>query len=115
VLNGSRNGAAAALQIVEDGGGVDLGAAERAANDLLVALGADLESDHLRDTGPWHSRARLTFAVTTTSTCSSLPIDAQGVTPGSRAETHPQPTAPVLGMNHVGATRVAPYHPRRAP
>ena len=50
VLNGSHNGAAAALQIVERDGGVDLDAAERAAHDLLVALGADLESDHLRET-----------------------------------------------------------------
>ena len=50
VLNGSQHGAAAALQIVERDGGVDLGAAERAAHDLLVALGADLESDHLRET-----------------------------------------------------------------
>lgn len=50
VLNASHNGAAAALQIVERDGGVDLGAAERAAHDLLVALGADLESDHLRET-----------------------------------------------------------------
>jgi GTP cyclohydrolase I len=50
VLNGSRNGTTATLQVVEDDGGVDLGAAERAAHDLLVALGADLESDHLRET-----------------------------------------------------------------
>ena len=50
MLNGSRNGAAAALQIVEGDGGVDLDAAELAAHDLLVALGADLESDHLRET-----------------------------------------------------------------
>jgi GTP cyclohydrolase IA len=50
VINGSRNGAAPALQIVERDGGVDLDAAERAAHDLLVALGADLESDHLRET-----------------------------------------------------------------
>jgi GTP cyclohydrolase I len=40
----------AALQIVERDGGMDLGAAEDAARDLLVALGADLESDHLRET-----------------------------------------------------------------
>jgi GTP cyclohydrolase I len=32
------------------GGDVDLGAAERAAADLLAALGADVESDHLRET-----------------------------------------------------------------
>ncbi len=50
VLNGSHNGAAPALQIVESDGGVDLHAAERAAHDLLAALGADLESDHLRET-----------------------------------------------------------------
>jgi GTP cyclohydrolase IA len=49
-LNGSQNGTAAALQVVGDAGGVDLPAAERAAHDLLVALGADLESDHLRET-----------------------------------------------------------------
>ena len=47
---GSRNGAAPALKIVERDGGVDLDAAEAAARDLLVALGADLESDHLRAT-----------------------------------------------------------------
>jgi len=50
VLNGSPNGTAATLQIVEGDGGVDVGAAERAAHDLLVALGADLASDHLRET-----------------------------------------------------------------
>jgi GTP cyclohydrolase I len=50
VLNGSQNGAATALQLVERDGGLDLGAAERAARDLLLALGADLESDHLRET-----------------------------------------------------------------
>jgi GTP cyclohydrolase IA len=50
VLNGSTNGTAAVLQVVADDGGVDLCAAERAAHDLLVALGADLESDHLRET-----------------------------------------------------------------
>ncbi|MGH2986179.1 MAG: GTP cyclohydrolase I, partial [Solirubrobacterales bacterium] len=38
------------LQVIEDDGGVDLGGAERAARDLLLALGADLESDHLRET-----------------------------------------------------------------
>ena len=49
--SGSQNGTAAALRIVErEGGGVDLDAAEDAARDLLMALGADLESDHLRDT-----------------------------------------------------------------
>jgi GTP cyclohydrolase IA len=50
MLNGSRNGTAPMLKVVEGDGGVDLGAAERAAHDLLVALGADLESDHLRET-----------------------------------------------------------------
>jgi GTP cyclohydrolase IA len=50
VLNVSQNGAAPARQVVEPDGGVDLGGAERAARDLLVALGADLESDHLRET-----------------------------------------------------------------
>jgi GTP cyclohydrolase IA len=50
MLNGSHNGTAAAIQLVEGDGGVDLVAAERAAHDLLVALGADLDSDHLRET-----------------------------------------------------------------
>ncbi len=50
MINGSRNGSAAALRIVERDGGVDLDAAEDAARELLVALGADLESDHLRET-----------------------------------------------------------------
>ena len=50
MINGSQNGSAPALQIVERAGGVDLDAAEEAARDLLVALGADLESDHLRET-----------------------------------------------------------------
>jgi GTP cyclohydrolase IA len=51
MLNGLRNGSAATLHVVDrDEGGVDLGAAERAAHDLLVALGADLESDHVRET-----------------------------------------------------------------
>ena len=48
MINGSQNGSA--LQIVERVGGVDLDAAEDAARDLLLALGADLESDHLRET-----------------------------------------------------------------
>lgn len=50
MLNGSRNGTVAALQVVDGAGGIDLDAAARAAHDLLVALGADLESDHLRET-----------------------------------------------------------------
>jgi GTP cyclohydrolase IA len=51
VLNGSHNGTAAAVQLVDgESGVVDLAAAERAAHDLLVALGADLDSDHLRET-----------------------------------------------------------------
>jgi GTP cyclohydrolase IA len=50
VLNGSTNGTAAALHAVDGHNVVDLEAAERAAHDLLVALGADLESDHLRET-----------------------------------------------------------------
>ena len=50
MLNGSHNGVAPALQIVERAGGVDLEAAEHAARDLLTALGADLGSDHLRET-----------------------------------------------------------------
>ena len=50
VLTGSQNGAAATLQVAQSDGGVDLGAAENAAYDLLVALGADVESDHLRET-----------------------------------------------------------------
>jgi GTP cyclohydrolase I len=50
VLNRSQNGAAAALHVVERDGGVNLAAAERAAHDLLVALGADIESAHLRET-----------------------------------------------------------------
>ena len=50
MLNGSRNGTAATLHVVDGDGRVDLRAAERAARDLLVALGADVESDHLRET-----------------------------------------------------------------
>ena len=50
MINGSRNGSAPALKVVDGAGGVDLDGAERAARDLLVALGADLESDHLRET-----------------------------------------------------------------
>jgi GTP cyclohydrolase IA len=50
MLNGSQNGTVAALHVVEDDAGVDLAAAERAAHDLLVALGADLDSEHVRDT-----------------------------------------------------------------
>ena len=38
------------LEAVPAGPGIDLAAAERAANDLLVALGADVESESLRDT-----------------------------------------------------------------
>jgi GTP cyclohydrolase I len=38
------------LQSVERTLGVDLDGAEEAARDLLAALGADLESDHLRET-----------------------------------------------------------------
>ena len=50
MINGSQNGSAPALQIVERNGGIDLEAAEDAARDLLLALGADLASDHLRET-----------------------------------------------------------------
>ena len=50
MINGSQHGSAPALQIVGRDGGVDLEAAEDAARDLLIALGADLESDHLRET-----------------------------------------------------------------
>lgn len=50
MLNGSRNGTAATLHVVDGDGRVDLRAAERAARDLLVSLGADVESDHLRET-----------------------------------------------------------------
>ena len=50
MLTPSPNGAASMLEIVDGDGAVDLAAAERAAHDLLVALGADLESDHLRGT-----------------------------------------------------------------
>lgn len=39
-----------ALRALDGAGGVDLAAAERAAGDLLVALGADLDSEHLRET-----------------------------------------------------------------
>ena len=38
------------LEAVPSGGRVDLEAAERAASDLLVALGADLEDEGMRDT-----------------------------------------------------------------
>jgi len=50
VLNGSQNGAAPILEMLEGGRGVDLAAAEHAAGDLLLALGADLTSEHLRET-----------------------------------------------------------------
>jgi GTP cyclohydrolase IA len=38
------------LHVVPPGGAIDLDAAERAAADLLVALGADLEDEGLKDT-----------------------------------------------------------------
>ena len=41
---------APALHVVPSPGGVDLAAAERAVRDLLVALGRDPSSEHLRDT-----------------------------------------------------------------
>jgi GTP cyclohydrolase I len=50
MLKASPNGAAPMLEVVDADGAVDLAAAERAAHDLLVALGADLDSDHLRET-----------------------------------------------------------------
>jgi GTP cyclohydrolase I len=50
MLNGSGDGTAAALHVVERDSGVELDAAEGAAHDLLVALGADLDSEHLRET-----------------------------------------------------------------
>jgi GTP cyclohydrolase I len=50
MLKASPNGAAPVLEVVDGDGAVDLAAAERAAHDLLVALGADLDSDHLRET-----------------------------------------------------------------
>jgi GTP cyclohydrolase I len=39
-----------ALHVVPSPGGVDLAAAERAVRDLLVALGRDPSTEHLRDT-----------------------------------------------------------------
>jgi len=50
ILTPSRSGTAPTLQVVDRDGGMDLIAAERAARDLLVALDADLNSEHLRDT-----------------------------------------------------------------
>ena len=50
MLKASPTGLAPILEAVDGLGGIDLAAAEQAAHDLLVALGADLESDHLRET-----------------------------------------------------------------
>jgi GTP cyclohydrolase IA len=50
VLTASPNGRAPALEVLNGTGGVDLEAAERAAHDLLVALGAELDSEHVRET-----------------------------------------------------------------
>jgi GTP cyclohydrolase I len=50
VLTGTSSSTSPTLQLIDGDGGVDRAAAERAAHDLLVALGADLESDHLRET-----------------------------------------------------------------
>ena len=50
MLNGSHDETAAAIQLIDGDGDLDLAAAERAAHDLLVALGADLASEHLRET-----------------------------------------------------------------
>jgi GTP cyclohydrolase I len=47
LARGARNGHVPALA---EGGIVDLASAERAAADLLAALGADLDSEHLRET-----------------------------------------------------------------
>ena len=47
---GSSNGSGPAAAAPTAEQGVDLAAAERAARDLLVALGADLDSAHLRET-----------------------------------------------------------------
>jgi GTP cyclohydrolase IA len=47
LARGARNGHKPALA---EGGIVDLASAERAAADLLAALGADLDSEHLRET-----------------------------------------------------------------
>jgi GTP cyclohydrolase IA len=50
VLTASPNGGAPALAVLNGTGGIDLRAAERAAHDLLVALGAELDSEHVRET-----------------------------------------------------------------
>jgi GTP cyclohydrolase I len=50
VPNHSPNGLPAALESSFEPDGIDLDAAERAARDLLDALGADLASEHLRET-----------------------------------------------------------------
>ena len=50
MLNRPHNGTVPALHVVVADRGVDLRAAEHAAHDLLVALGEDLASDHLRET-----------------------------------------------------------------
>jgi GTP cyclohydrolase I len=75
MLNGSRNGAAAGLQVVEDDGGVDLRAAESAAHDLLVALGADLESDHLRETPRRVAKAYAELLTPTPFNATTFPND----------------------------------------
>ena len=50
MLNGSHNALATLDQLGDGPGGVDVKAAEGAARGLLVALGADLGSEHLRET-----------------------------------------------------------------
>ena len=49
MLNGSLNDGAT-LKVVDREAGVDLAGAESAARELLLALGADLDSEHLRET-----------------------------------------------------------------
>jgi len=50
LIGSSGNGTPAVLEGLNGTFGVDLGAAEDAARDLLIALGADLDSEHLRET-----------------------------------------------------------------
>lgn len=50
MLSASQNGLATKAEVVDGFGGIDLEAAEGAARGLLIALGADLGSEHLYET-----------------------------------------------------------------
>jgi GTP cyclohydrolase I len=88
-------------------GGVDLPAAERAAGDLLLALGADLDDESLRDTPGRIARLYAELLAPAPFTATTFPNDggydelvvARAIPFHSLCEHH---LLPFVGVAHVG-------------